>query len=750
MLTPKTEGLGITINKIKRNAIMLPDFQRNFVWKEEETQKKLVASVLTKMPIGSILLLKSKDAHEYSCKQLGAKDTIDSNLLPDGQVEFLLDGQQRMTVLANVFSDAIFQLTSPGKSLIAPSALRRRFYLKLPKVSNPDKGHFGLKSLVFPMRTPASDEPDFLTQDILPYIHAIPFQLKKDKDTCYNPYSRPLAKKRSELVSYCTSTDPDWFYIPLYLLIQDDGSSINHTTLNSILHSISGEIQRTKQFTLKGILDNNQIDVAKQYIKDNLDNEIYEGYFDSSCFDKTPDDIYKSYEEAIETQANTWASKMFTYLTSCVDQINLSQISLDESQRARAIDIYENLNRGGVSLDIFDLIMARVAQANVIPFYKRLEDCLVAGDNYPENVIPSQVVKKAFQAFKQQEKYHAAEYTQCFNSEKNEFPKIYLESFLNVLSLVCYESDYVKSGAFNVEHLKRQKKLNLKADEINNNCERCCTDLDRACYFFQVRCGIRALKEINYTLMFPIVAYIFDKDDHFYGSHNEKIFDLLEAWYWASIFAGSYDKDQNQVMVNDLNKLISNVDDIANGKSPDVAWIKDRRDQVLNVRGFSNRDFLLLGSADLDEYPKTVIGTTICQYFLAQGYEDLLPNAQNEPVQLSVFSECAYSLQVHHVIPLGSISIQESTKSMRSDKKHYLNSPLNFMYITDEANRAISNKSLAEYTQIIPRSAGLSELGFSVVNISATSTDQERKAALQNRHTALEQKIKHRINSLLT
>ena len=86
---------------------------------------------------------------------------------------------------------------------------------------------------------------------------------------------------------------------------------------------------------------------------------------------------------------------------------------------------------------------------------------------------------------------------------------------------------------------------------------------------------------------------------------------------------------------------------------------------------------------------------------------------------------------------------------MRNNKRHYLNSPLNFMYITDEANRAISNKSLAEYTQIIPRSAGLTELGFSIVNISATSTDQERKAALENRHTALEQKIKHRINLLL-
>ena len=78
---------------------------------------------------------------------------------------------------------------------------------------------------------------------------------------------------------------------------------------------------------------------------------------------KTPAPVFqKEFTKVLEIQANTWASKMFSYLKSCISQINLSQISLEESQRARAIDIYENLNRGGVSLDIFDLIMARVAQ----------------------------------------------------------------------------------------------------------------------------------------------------------------------------------------------------------------------------------------------------------------------------------------------------------------------------------------------------------------------------------------------------
>ena len=63
MLDSRKEYLETTIRKIKKNEILLPDFQRQFVWKEE-IQKKLVASVLTRLPIGSILLLRSNSAHE--------------------------------------------------------------------------------------------------------------------------------------------------------------------------------------------------------------------------------------------------------------------------------------------------------------------------------------------------------------------------------------------------------------------------------------------------------------------------------------------------------------------------------------------------------------------------------------------------------------------------------------------------------------------------------------------------------------
>lgn len=48
MPEPNTSNLVEIINKIEKNQILLPDFQREFVWKDEDQQKQLVASVLCK------------------------------------------------------------------------------------------------------------------------------------------------------------------------------------------------------------------------------------------------------------------------------------------------------------------------------------------------------------------------------------------------------------------------------------------------------------------------------------------------------------------------------------------------------------------------------------------------------------------------------------------------------------------------------------------------------------------------------
>ena len=84
------------IELIQKQELLLPDFQRGFVW-DIEMQQRLVASVLTKMPIGSILVLEA-DTEDFGCRILGRKDEVDTSG-GNRNVNVLLDGQQRMTTL---------------------------------------------------------------------------------------------------------------------------------------------------------------------------------------------------------------------------------------------------------------------------------------------------------------------------------------------------------------------------------------------------------------------------------------------------------------------------------------------------------------------------------------------------------------------------------------------------------------------------------------------------------------------------
>lgn len=124
------ENLKSIIEEIKNNKIMLPDFQRQFDWNIEK-QIGLVASVLTKLPVGGILLLEA-DSKDYKSKRIG----LDSKEKIVGEIpqktNFLLDGQQRMTCLTNVFSDVIHEASEKKVSrLAARQLLATRFYLKI-------------------------------------------------------------------------------------------------------------------------------------------------------------------------------------------------------------------------------------------------------------------------------------------------------------------------------------------------------------------------------------------------------------------------------------------------------------------------------------------------------------------------------------------------------------------------------------------------------------------------------------------
>src|SRR5690554_239340 len=85
---------------IDSNILVLPNFQREFTWKPDQ-QRELAASFIIGLPIGDFLFLKgNKDS--FAAKKLGFQKGTTN---PEGDCSYLLDGQQRISVLKSIFSD---------------------------------------------------------------------------------------------------------------------------------------------------------------------------------------------------------------------------------------------------------------------------------------------------------------------------------------------------------------------------------------------------------------------------------------------------------------------------------------------------------------------------------------------------------------------------------------------------------------------------------------------------------------------
>jgi uncharacterized protein with ParB-like and HNH nuclease domain len=698
------------IKKIEANEILLPDFQREFVWKDMEQQKQLVASVLARMPIGSILLLQSSNPKEFSSKALGRKQIINTSEL-GGNVEYLLDGQQRMTVLTNVFSNAIFQGLTSVNDLVAPLALKRRFFIKLPKwksAENSEEDIFGFHDLNFP--TENLENPTYLSGDIMPNLEAIEFN--KNDGKAFNPFTPEEKAKSNDLAKFCTSKD-DYYLIPLYLIASNDKKNINKIT------RIKTEIKLNYISDMKDHYDALQEDEQQAFVAK------YEEEIDED----------RDFGAVLGEVFDTWWSSFSEYLKDCIKNIILNQIVVSEAQRGRAIDIYENLNRGGVSLNTFDLMTAKVAVVSSEGLYQRLIKYILQPTEIDKTVIPecmdTEVAKLT--------DYNASLRLGCYNENNNTIASKYLNAFLDIISLRCYNPDYVPAD-FKLDYLKQDKILSLSPKSIDENVAVVCKGIDRACYFLQTRCGIRKLSEVNNLFILVLLACIFIKDEWF---HKKKVHDLLEAWYWCVIFSGEFDKDQNRNFIKNIQLLVKTMED-----PKDINWLKDMKGKILAAEDYSDKALLLYEKVDNERYPKKNLVDYICQYLLSKTYRSMFDHEE----VISAFSEKARSentlLEAHHIIPLGSVKkIGQVSSALRKNSRSIFNSPLNFIYITKRDNNAISDKSVNDYIHQITPEAKKSLMLTQFKNDQYT--EAEVKNFLSERFDSLQGSICERVGQLL-
>ena len=236
--------------------------------------------------------------------------------------------------------------------------------------------------------------------------------------------------------------------------------------------------------------------------------------------------------------------------------------------------------------------------------------------------------------------------------------------------------------------------------------------------------------------MIRFIAYIFTNDKWYV---DEEIHDKIEAWYWAAIFSGEYDKDQNDRYESNLRSMLESLN------SKDYEWIVSLKNNILETPYFSDSDFLIMENSKEGRLPKKHLNAYFCQFYLSRPYPDLIVTNRI----INVFSE--EKLEKHHIVPLGSVSnIGQSSAELRNDKSNILNSPLNYIYVTDITNREVSSKSLSEYQEMIVEEARAS---LNIVNypiVKDLSDHDKIKSWLLERHKNVKGEIQKRVTKLLS
>jgi hypothetical protein len=117
MFDTTKEDLKDLLKEVDTGEIQLPDFQRNYVWNDDDV-RSLLASVSKGYPIGALLMLEGGSAVNFKPRLL--EGVPHKNVMPDS---LLLDGQQRITSLyQTMFSQ------SPVKTIDDKKKEIERFY----------------------------------------------------------------------------------------------------------------------------------------------------------------------------------------------------------------------------------------------------------------------------------------------------------------------------------------------------------------------------------------------------------------------------------------------------------------------------------------------------------------------------------------------------------------------------------------------------------------------------------------------
>ncbi|SJZ77613.1 DUF262 domain-containing protein [Selenihalanaerobacter shriftii] len=640
---------------LNEKKLLLPNFQREFVWGKSD-QKALLASFFVGLPIGSFLFLEGpKD--EYPSKELGKKKgIIDYEEIKPRYVEFLLDGQQRITTLKSIFTD-IFENNENINDFKTEHTntfgkIRRRWFIKIEDEDAEE--FFNFEDLKFDEYKYKYTEP----QDIEEMFTYEKVNRTKSKDKWYNPlYKLENNLSKEEYRERVIGNAVKEKRIPLFFLTETYSEKIYQTEINyrdTVIYKILQKIAINKHGT---------------------DPEVYPKVID-------------------------WTKDVYDYLKGRFAQ-DLHIIKVPSEEKGRAIPIFENINSGGTALDTFDLIVAKAADKST-DGHRIYNDEKESLRNAIRSKLKNEIKKANYEAFKTNDMMSLPEnWTPTlvyFDTSKDMYKK-FKDQYLNLLSVVSYLEDYANVENIKGDFFKKDKILDLKAQQINNNTFEVLEALINTGMFLQFRCGITSINDLSYKLMLLPIAYVMLDHGVSIYKEEEKL-NLLEIWYWYSLFSGTYRDNKNKRCLEDIELLYEVIINDNTQKLED--FMEEYRGRFLNFTDYSDKNTLI----NNDDVPNA-IKNTIRQYLLSRCPNDLLEN--NKRISAWKISKNDIDVEFHHIIPLGSDlinKVKESETKLRDKKDHILNSPLNLTPILKGTNKSISSMAINNY---LDKVSGLSK-----------------------------------------
>lgn len=719
--------LGQLLYSLRKGDLLLPNFQRPFVWNPERWQS-LIASILLEYPVGQALIGTEADSKTMSVnKPLSMPEKVlreiflkKANIKPEyveglkatqylqkGEAyscDYLLDGQQRLTALDLIFGTAYH--FADGNEL--NRNYRLRWFLNLNKI--------GLKDLKWlNLREMQHEEA----------CEAVVF-VKYKKTDKNSPFFYEISD--ADLANFCTVKElqvqaglEEGIYLPLDKLYieNDDDKSLHFDPIN---------------FWIDLLEDRQDIIISQTTEGKRLKENLQLGVVNKCKYEEEWKKLRRSFL--------SWRSQLQQMLGDLIKfQFPVLQVPSKEFNRLSGI--FSVINMGGVELETFDLLVAKTTTTDSSLRDIMKSACLQSLKDFRKSVklLPEPARGDSIENF-----WNIGD----FLGERNEdaeqvvkgvkFPESIARSFAQIIVLHTKLSEALGndwstrtnplSDYSNPQEAARsilrlddwgysdKLILNLSRKTVQEVQEQAAKQLLRAYFFMKARLGVPKLSYLPYRQMDLVLATVLT-DSLWNKLHQDPtgtVIKKLQWWYWGSLFGGAYQKAHSSIdkrILADIPRLLAylskptikwhEVSDLSNGEVQ-YSWngceldksrftevpivgskgkSGNRFEMICDADGYSTRDVLMTSAS-------RTMGLAILAFTIRNGLSDFKfrdkSNSDHELKRGSPLHAGRNDLQADHLYAVNSWYKFTGEKVERNDD-HPINSPLNYSWISAKANR---------------------------------------------------------------